>query len=245
MLEQSILESAGYRSSWPASAEEALEQAPRPAVRAVPGRRRDAGHGRLHLHRAHPRRRRACATSRRSWSPRARRPRTGSAASEVGAARLHRQERVRPGRHCSQRIRTPGGMTMAKIRVLVVEDSATVRGPAVRGPGRRSGARGRRRGGRRRERDRAVPAAAARRRHDGHDAAGDERARRHRVHHGALPDADPGRLVGRPTAASCSRPTTRSRPARSTCSRSRAATSRRAAGSGACCPPSSWSRGSG
>ena len=31
----------------------------------------------------------------------------------------------------------------------------------------------------------------ARRHHHGHDAAGHERARRHRIHHGALPDADP------------------------------------------------------
>ncbi len=65
----------------------------------------------------------------------------------------------------------------------------------LRGAGGRPRDRGRRRGRGRQARDRALPRPPARRRHAGHDAAGDDRARRDRVHHGALPDADPGRLV--------------------------------------------------
>ena len=56
MLEQSILESAGYEVELAVSAEEALEKAPARPLRPVHRRRRDAGHGRLRVRRAHARR---------------------------------------------------------------------------------------------------------------------------------------------------------------------------------------------
>ena len=52
MLEQSILESAGYEVDVALSGEEALDCVRAQALRALPRRRRDAGHGRLHLRRA-------------------------------------------------------------------------------------------------------------------------------------------------------------------------------------------------
>ncbi len=66
MLEQSILESAGYEVELAASAEEGLEKAQASALRPVPRRRRDAGNGRLRVRRADARRPRARVTSRRS-----------------------------------------------------------------------------------------------------------------------------------------------------------------------------------
>ena len=82
----------------------------------------------------------------------------------------------------------------APIRVLVVEDSLTVRKRLVEVLSARPRARGRRRGRRRQAGDRAVRAAAPRRGHARHDDAGDDRPGGHRVHHGVLPDADPRRL---------------------------------------------------
>ena len=84
---------------------------------------------------------------------------------------------------------------MAKIRVLIVEDSATVRKRLCEVLATDPRGRSRRRGRRRQAGHRAVPCPPARRRDDGHDAAGDERTGGHRIHHGALPDADPDRVV--------------------------------------------------
>ncbi len=133
---------------------------------------------------------------------------------------------------------------MPKIRVLVVEDSLTVRKRLVEvlagdpdlevvGEGEDG-----------KTRHRAVRDAAARRHHARHDAARDDRARGDRVHHGALPDADPRSCRRRPTAASSSGRTRRSPPARSTCSRSRAATRSTASGSARFVARSSSSRAS-
>ena len=58
---------------------------PRAAVRAVPGRRRDARAWTASSSSSRPAPTRLCATSRRSSSPPATRPRTGRAAQEVGA----------------------------------------------------------------------------------------------------------------------------------------------------------------
>ena len=86
-------------------------------------------------------------------------------------------------------------MNMTSTRVLVVEDSPTVRDKLARcsRPIRELELVGEAR--RRPRGDRAMRGAAPRRRHHGHDAAGDERACRHRIHHGALSHAHPGGVV--------------------------------------------------
>ncbi len=103
-----------------------VDQGPAPDVQPLPRRCRNAGHGRLRAARAlsrgpRPRRHSGHAGD---VTPIPRRPRSGSRGRGQG---LHREERVRPGgppREDPGR----GGMSVARIRVLVVEDSATVRG---------------------------------------------------------------------------------------------------------------------
>ena len=162
---------------------------------------------------------------------------------EAGAQRLHRQGRVRSGQLLADD--SPADrVTDGKIRVLVVEDSLTVRRRLVEVLARRSGGRGRRRGRGRQARDRAVPRAAP-------DVVTldmmlpvHDRARRHRVHHGALPDADPDRLgVDQPRRALQDVRRARRRRGR----RAREAARRRAAtapGSAGSARRSSWSRAS-
>ena len=84
---------------------------------------------------------------------------------------------------------------MARTRVLVVEDSLTVRerlcsvlaaDPEIELVGEAGDGR---------EAIELCKRPPARRRHHGHDAAGDDRPGRDRIHHGALPDADPGGVV--------------------------------------------------
>ena len=55
MLEQSILESAGYEVDVASSGEDALERARLRRYAPCPVRCGDARHGRLHVHRARPR----------------------------------------------------------------------------------------------------------------------------------------------------------------------------------------------
>src|SRR6185437_5529458 len=95
------------------------------ALRSVPGGCRNARHRRLHLCRQDTRRRQvpryactACVVAQR---------RRGSPSRQRGRRqRLHRQGRVRPG--AFPRHDPPAGrLIMSRLRVLVVEDSATVR----------------------------------------------------------------------------------------------------------------------
>ena len=92
---------------------------------------------------------------------------------------------------------------------------------ACRNPVGRPGDRGGRRGRGRQSARSSSAEGPARRHHDGHDAAGDDRPGGDRIHHGALPDADPGGVVFGQSRRSCSGPTTRWRPAPSTCWKSR------------------------
>ncbi len=65
LLEQSILESAGYDVELAVSAEDALARLARGTLRDVARRRRDAGHGRLRVDRRAPRATRSSPISRR------------------------------------------------------------------------------------------------------------------------------------------------------------------------------------
>ena len=194
MLEQSILESAGYEVELAVSAEEALEKARRrryalflvdvemPGMDGFAFIERDSGRPRSARHPGDPRH-----LARGAGGPPARRRRR--------RAGLHRQERVRSGR-------APGADPAAD-RLGDGQDPR---------PGRRRFADGAQAAGARcwrrdpeievvgeaddgKEAIELCQEAAAGRRHDGHDAAGDERPRGDRVHHGALPDADPHRVV--------------------------------------------------
>ena len=85
MLEQSILESAGYDVDVASSGEEALDQARAQTLRAVSRRRRDAGHGRLHRSSSACVPTRLCATSPRSWSRSRAAPEDRQRGRDVGA----------------------------------------------------------------------------------------------------------------------------------------------------------------
>ena len=195
----SILESAGYEVDLAASGEEALEQGAAARVRAVPRRRRDARHGRLHVRRADPGR---PGAARRAGDP--------GQLARLGRGPAARRARSAPARTWSRASSTrsellgahpgAGRVTHGMIRVLVVEDSPPcasacarsltarprleVVGEATDGEPRRSSCAG----------------AAPGRDHHGHDAAGDERARRHRAHHGAAARRRSWSCRRRPTA---------------------------------------------
>ena len=185
MLEQSILESAGYEVDIAVSGEEGLEKANERRYGLflvdveMPGM---DGFEFVAQTRSDPALRDIPAILVTSLSS----PEDRRRGAEVGAHAYIVKGEFDQGQLLTAH---PGRdrMSMARIRVLVVEDSLTVRKRLLRGAGCRPRPRGGRRGGGRRAGDRAVPHAAARRHHPRHDAAGDDRPRGHRVHHGLLP----------------------------------------------------------
>ena len=97
MLEQSILESAGYEVETADLGRGGARQGARCTLRAVSRRRRNAGDGRLFVRRADPRRPRTAHHSRPSSSPRAAAPDDLARGAAAARDRLHREERVRSG----------------------------------------------------------------------------------------------------------------------------------------------------
>ncbi len=127
MLEKSILESAGYEVDVASCAEDGLDFAAAQVLCPDPLRRRNAGHGRFHFRRTASLRPGAPqhAGDSRDVALGAGRPRTRPGCRR---SRLHRQERIQSGR-ASGHDPADGGLTVVSntIRVLVVEDSMTVR----------------------------------------------------------------------------------------------------------------------
>ena len=128
MLEQSILESAGLRSRRGELRRGRPRDGPAQALRAVPRRRRNAGHGRLHLRRAASRRPGAPRHPRDPRHARARRRKTASAARAAGAHGYIVKSEFDQAELLAHDP-ADGGLTVVSntIRVLVVEDSLTVR----------------------------------------------------------------------------------------------------------------------